>query len=134
MENVTRKKATTTYQPRQMRHFSLDFRKKIVHEIETKRIAVKDVVSLYDLSRSAIYQWLYKYAKHYEKGTKMVLELESEAERTKYLQAKVAELERALGQKQMEVDFLNKAVEFCSKEIGYDVKKKYSTIRSNGLE
>ncbi len=123
-----------TYQPRACRSFSDEFKKKIVREIETKRIAIKDVASLYDVSRPSIYNWLYKYSKNYEKGTKMVLELESEAERTKFLMKKVAELERALGQKTMEIDFLNKVIDLSSDELGYDLKKKVSTTLSNGLE
>ena len=125
---------SNTYQPRPCRYFSDEFKKKIVKEIETKRIAIKDVVSLYNVSKNSVYTWLYKYSKNYEKGTKMVLELESEAERTKYLMKKVAELERALGQKTLEIDFLNKVVDLCSEELGYDIKKKATTTLSNGLE
>jgi transposase len=128
------KNKNNTYQPRPCRSFSDEFKKKIVKEIETKRIAVKDVSSLYSVSRNSIYTWLYKYSKNYEKGTKMVLELESEAERTKFLMKKVAELERALGQKTLEIDFLNKVVDLCSEELGYDIKKKASTTLLNGLE
>jgi transposase-like protein len=123
-----------TFQPRPCRTFSDDFKKKIVQEIETKRISIKDVASLYDVSKNSVYTWLYKYSKNYEKGTKMVLELESEAEKTKYLMHKVAELERTLGQKTMEIDFLSKVIELCSEELGYDVKKKASTTLSSGLE
>ena len=122
-----------SYQPRPCRYFSLDFKKKIVNEIETKRIAIKDVASIYDVSRNSIYSWLYKYSKNYEKGAKMVLELESEAERTKFLMKKVAELERTLGQKTLQIDFLNKVIDICSEELGYDIKKKASTTLSNGL-
>ena len=122
-----------TYQPRPCRYFSDDFKKKIVKEIDTKRITIKDAASLYEVSNTAIYTWLYKYSKTYEKGTNMVLELESEAEKTKFLMNKVAELERAIGQKTMENDFLQKVIDLSSEELGYDLKKKYSTTLSNGL-
>lgn len=123
-----------TFQLRPCRTFSDDFKKKIVKDIETKRTSIKDVASLYDVSKNSVYRWLYKYSKHCEKGTKMVLELESEAEKTKYLMHKVAELERTLGQKTMEIDFLNKVIDLCSEELGFDVKKKASTTQSSGLE
>jgi transposase len=123
-----------TYQPRPMRFFSTEFKKNIVKELELKRIKIKDVVSLYDVSTSAVYNWLYKFSKNYTKGTIMVMQLESEAQRTQYFIQKVAELERLLGQKQIEIEFLNKAIELCSDELGYDVKKKVSTTRFNGLE
>jgi len=132
--NKKSKSSLNTYQPRTIRHFSLEFKKKIVKEIEMKRISIKDVLTLYEVSRTAVYNWLYKYSKHYEKGSVMVLEFESEAEKTKYLQRKVAELERALGQKQVEIDFLNKVIDICSEELGYDIKKKNSIMQLNGLE
>ena len=123
-----------TLQPRPVRYFSNEFKKKIVKELELKKIKIKDVVSLYDVSLTSVYRWLTQFSKHYTKGTKMVLELESESAKSLYLQKRVAELERLFGQKQIEVEFLNKALDLCSEELGYDVKKKYSTTQSNGLE
>jgi transposase-like protein len=123
-----------TFQPRPIRYFSNEFKKKIVKELELKKIKIKDVVSLYEVSSTSVYQWLTLFSKHYTKGTKMVLELESESAKSLYLQKRVAELERLFGQKQIEVEFLNKALDLCSEELGYDVKKKYSMTQSNGLE
>jgi transposase len=123
-----------TLQPRAVRYFSKEFKKKIVNELELKKIKIKDVVSLYEVSPTSVYRWLIQFSKNYTKGTKMVLELESESSRTLYLQKRVAELERLYGQKQIEVEFLNKALDLCSDELGYDVKKKYSMTQSNGLE
>jgi len=127
-------KSTETLQPRPIRYFSEEFKKKVVNELETKKIKIKDVVSLYEVSGSAVYKWLYKYSNKYTKGTKMVLELESESFQTQYYKKRVAELERLYGQKQIEVEFLNKALDLCSDELGYDVKKKYTMTQSNGLE
>ena len=76
----------------------------------------------------------YKYSPHYNRGTKQVVEMESEALKTKALLSKVAELERILGRKQLEIDFNNKVLELVSEELGYDVKKKYERRLSNGLD
>ena len=46
--------------------------------------------------------------------------------------ATVAELERIVGQKQLEIDFLNKLMEVGSQELGYDLKKSFSNPPSNG--
>ena len=59
-------------------------------------------------------------------------QLQLEHLKTKALLAKVAELERALGRKQLEVDFNNKLIELASKEVGYDIKKKHEPRPSNG--
>ena len=60
--------------------------------------------------------------------------MESESYKTERLRQRVAELERTIGQKQLEIDFLNKLLELASDEIGYDVKKNFSSKLSNGTE
>ena len=40
---------------------------------------------------------------------------------------KVAELERLLGQKQVEVEYLKKVIEFGSEVTKTDIKKKFNT-------
>lgn len=55
--------------------------------------------------------------------------MESEAEKTKALQAQLAACERALGQKQMEIDLLETYLAKISEEVGYDVKKTYGRKR-----
>jgi hypothetical protein len=69
-----------------------------------------------------------------EKGVKTVVQMESEQFKTTLLSQRVAELERIIGQKQMEIDFLNKSFELASEEVGYDLKKKYAQTRWNGIE
>ena len=58
--------------------------------------------------------------------------MESEEQKTKYFMQRVAELERVVGQKQLEVDFLNKLMEIASAELGFDLKKNFSVKVSNG--
>jgi hypothetical protein len=58
--------------------------------------------------------------------------MESEAHKTLLLLQRVAELERVIGQKQLELDFLNKLLEVGSSELGFDLKKNFSTKLSNG--
>ena len=60
--------------------------------------------------------------------------MESEQQKTLYLQQRLGELERIIGQKQMEIDYFNKAFEILSEEVGYDLKKKYEQQRLSGLE
>ncbi len=56
----------------------------------------------------------------------MVVQQESEAQKTANLLAQVAELERRLGQKQMQLDYLEKLVELASKEYDIDLKKNFN--------
>jgi hypothetical protein len=53
----------------------------------------------------------------------MVVEDKSEAYRSKELERRLKEAEAALGRKQMEIDFLNKLIEFANEEFKTDLKK-----------
>lgn len=112
------------------RTFSEAFKKEKVLDLLEKRVRIKELCELYSLSRSTVYKWLYLYSSA-EKGTKMVIQMESEQVKTQLLLSRVAELERAVGQKQLEIDYLNAAFEVASEELGFDVKKKYARPRSN---
>jgi transposase len=109
------------------------FKRKKVKEILEKRLSIKQVSELYGVSRTSVYKWIYKYSA-LERGTKQVIQMESEALKTKLLLQQVAELERVVGQKQLEIDYLSKTLELASKEVGYDLKKKYAPKSLNGLE
>jgi molecular chaperone GrpE (heat shock protein) len=60
--------------------------------------------------------------------------MESEQEKTKKLQSRIDELERALGRKQMELDYLNKLIELEGERLGEDLKKKAGLPPWNGSE
>jgi hypothetical protein len=57
---------------------------------------------------------------------------ESTDQKVKDLQAKIADLERMVGQKQIKVDFLEKMIELAENEYDLDVKKSSSSKRSSG--
>lgn len=48
------------------------------------------------------------------------------------LQKRIAELEQAVGQKQMKIDYYEKFIELASEEVGQDLKKKYARAASSG--
>jgi len=115
------------------RCFSPDFKREKVSDIVSKKISIKQFCELYKVSRTTVYKWIYKFS-NLEKGTKQVIQMDSEVLKTKQLHEKVAELERIIGQKQLEIDFLNKSFELASTELGYDIKKKFATLQSKVLE
>lgn len=117
---------------RRNRVFSEEFKKRKVQELVEKRITVTQLSRLYEVTRAAIYKWLYLYSADHQRKTTFVVQMESESYKTERLQQKVAELERTIGQKQLEIDFLNKLLEIGSEEIGYDIKKNFSSRLSNG--
>ena len=107
------------------RIFSSSFKEEIVLEIESKRARISEISRLYEVSQTSVYKWLYKYGKKYKKGVRMVVEKESETVKRLALERKIADLERLLGKKQVEIEYLNKVIEEGGKIVGEDLKKKF---------
>lgn len=121
-------------QRRQARTFSEALKKKAVKDIETGKTSVTAVCREYDVSDTSVYRWLNRYSRHLQSSKKLVLQMDSEAYKTKELERRITELEAALGRKQLEVDFLNQMIEQGKKEIGVDLKKKFCTPPFTGSE
>ena len=113
------------------RTFSTEFKKEKVKDLIEHRTTIKDLSTVYEVSRTSIYKWIYLYS-GIEEGTKIVVQMESEEQKTKVLQQRLAECERIIGQKQMQLDLLEKGYELASEELGYDLKKKYVPRSWNG--
>ena len=128
-----KKKADKKFQIRKRynRTFSTEFKKEKVKDLIEHRTTIKDLSTLYEVSRTSIYKWIYLYS-GIEEGTKLVVQMESEEQKTKLLQQRLAECERIIGQKQMQLDLLEKGYELASEELGYDLKKKYVPRSWNG--
>ena len=119
---------------RSSRYFSEELRRSIVKEIEGHQLNVTQASREYSVSSTSIYRWMYRYSLHLKKGIRLVMEKKSHSDRIKSLQEKVEALERAVGQKQMEIDILNKTLEFGSEEVGYDIKKKFGGKSFSGIK
>ena len=117
---------------RQCRVFSDPLKKKAVRDIEMGKASVLAVAREYDVSFQAVYGWVKKYSRHLVSSKTMVVQMDSEAYKTKELEMKIQELEAALGRKQLEIDFLNKLIDKGKEELGVDLKKKLSTPPSSG--
>ena len=131
---MSTKKLSKTKSQRQIkkvRIFSTGFKKEKVQQLIERRITVQQISDLYQVSRSSIYKWLYKYSE-LEPAVKTVVQMESEEQKSKTLLIRVAELERIVGQKQLELDLNQKIFDYLGQELGYDVKKKYEQRLLNG--
>lgn len=109
--------------PKQRRIFSESFKREKVKELETKKITVLQLSRIYEVSSTAIYKWINLYGDLKNKGERIVVEKESEANKTFKLLQKVKELEQLIGQKQVEIEYLKKIIEFESEKQGCDIKK-----------
>src|SRR5215203_2286666 len=106
------------------RYFSEDFKKKKVAELDKKVITIAEICKQYTVSTTAVYKWIYKYSSMRKKAIKMVIEAESDTARIQALKQHISDLEQLLGQKQFEVDFLQKQLQVASEQFGIDLKKK----------
>lgn len=116
------------------RRFSEVIRKKAVKDIETGSATVKQASRELAVSEQTIYRWIYQYSRYLKKNSIMVVEDKSESYRTKELEKRLKDAEAALGRKQMEIDFLNKLIEFANEEFKIDIKKNLSKEPSPGTK
>jgi transposase len=124
MGNLNSKsKKSTKLNIRQRRIFSEEFKREKVLELCAGLYTVYSFSKLWGVTNMTVYRWLYKYSSEHTKGTTMVVQKDSEAQKTSELLSQVADLERRLGQKQMQIDYLEKLIEIASKDSGIDLKK-----------
>lgn len=129
------KKGSSKFQLQQKynRTFSEAFKISKVKDLDAGLITIRELSDQYSVSRTAIYNWLYKYSPHQQGGgTKQVVQMQSEAHKTQQLKVRISELEQIIGQKQLEIDFLNKLIELAGEDMGIDLKKSIGQQLSNG--
>jgi transposase-like protein len=115
-----------------LRRFSEDFKLKIVKEYESGKHSVLELEKIYDISNPTIYNWIYKYSNYNLKSIQVVEMKDSQLQKIKDLEAQVKNLEQAVGQKQMNIDYLEKMIELAESELNIDIKKNLNTPQSGG--
>jgi transposase len=109
------------------RHFSDDFKKKKVRELERNITSIADICKTYSVSRTSVYKWIYKYSVMAKKQVKQVVEAKSDTQKIKALEERIKELERIIGQKQLLLEFKDKMIEIAEATYNVDIKKKVSS-------
>jgi transposase len=121
-----------TVQERQKRFFNESFKRSKVSEIERNILSIAELCKEYQVSRSSVYKWIYKYSLMRKRENKQVIEPESETRKVLLLKQEVSELQRVIGEKQLKMDFLEKMIDLAEREYGLDFKKKFITRPSSG--
>jgi len=116
---------------RQNRRFSESFKRKKVQEIELKVSRISDICKQYQVSSVAVYKWLSLYGINKHRQERLIMETKSDTTELLRLKQKIAELERLIGQKQIQIDFKDKMIEIAEQTYGVDIKKKFSTPPSD---
>ena len=107
------------------RTFSEEFRRKKVNEIEQKLSSVSDICKEYGVTKTAVYKWIYKYSRHMKKKVRVIVEEESDTRKIALLKQQIAELEQKLGQKQIQLEFMDKVIDLAEETYQIDIKKKF---------
>jgi transposase len=114
------------------RYFSESFKKEKVREIERNLITVRQVSKEYEVSDTSVYKWLDKYSAFNKQQVRQIIEPMSDARKIKELRAKIQELERLVGQKQIQLEFKDKMIELAEQMYKIDIKKKLGSQPSSG--
>jgi len=130
---ATRQQFKQSSEERRKRTFSDDFKQKKVREIEQKITTIAEVSRQYEVRASNVSKWLYKFGNTHMKGIRTIVESESDTRKLIELKAKVAELERIIGQKQVQIDFKDKMIDLAEETYGVDIKKKFAIKSSYGI-
>jgi transposase len=117
---------------KERRIFSESLKKKLIKDLVEKRTTIRALTTEHQICPQTVYNWLYKYSPVHRSKCTLVVQMESEEQKNQELRQRVADLERTVGQKQLEIDFLNKLLEIGSNELGFDLKKSFSLPPSNG--
>ena len=117
---------------RKRRVYSEEFKKEIVNFYESGKYSVLQMERLYGVNDGSIYKWIYKFSTFNEKGFRVVEMKDSNIDRIKQLEIKIKELEQAVGQKQIKIDYLEKMIDIAKDEFSIDIKKNFNTPQSGG--
>ena len=127
----TREQFKLSTAERRKRTFSEDFKRQRVREFELKQTTITEVGKAYQVRQCNVWKWMVKYGSSYKKGVRLIVEMESESKKLIELQAKIAELERIIGQKQLTIDFQAKIIDLAEQAYKLDIKKKFETTPSS---
>ena len=115
-----------TISERQKRRFSESFKRKKVKDVELGKVKVSQICKAYQVSATAVYKWIDKFGSR-TKAERIIVESKSDTQKIIALQKRIAELERMVGQKEIELTFNKKMIAIAEQKFGIEIKKKPST-------
>ena len=118
---------------RKSRRYSEEYKRKVVKDFEKGNFSVLELSRIHHIHFQTIYNWINKYSA--QSGLVEIVEMKnSSTKKLKDLESRIKELERAVGQKQLYIDYLEKMMEIAKDDLGVDIKKNFGTPPSNGSE
>lgn len=104
--------------------FSESFKKQKVELIESGKLTTGSVATQFDVSYTAVYQWVKKYGKA-TPPDKIVIESDSDYLKVLELQKDKFNLERIVGKQQIKIDYYETLIEMIKEHYKEDMEKKF---------
>lgn len=115
---------------RRVRNFSESFKIKRVRELEQGIVRACEIQREYNVSYTSILRWKNKYGMTKKsKPVRTIVETQSDTKQLLAMKKRIAELERIVGQKQLQLDFKDKMIEIAEDMYKVDIKKKLGDKR-----
>jgi len=114
-----------------IKRYSEQFKRSRVREYDSGRFSVSELSRMYGFTNQAMYKWIRKFSNLPQQDILIVEEKHSASKKLKEYEDRIRDLERAVGLKQLELDYLNKLIEIAENEMGIDIKKNSNTQHSN---
>lgn len=131
---ATRENYKMSIAQRRVRNFSESFKIKRVKELERGITRACDIQREYNVSYTSILRWKNKYGmSKSQKPEKIIIETQSDTKKLIELRKRIADLERIVGQKQIQLDFKDKMIELAEDHYKVDIKKKFVGKPSSGI-
>lgn len=114
-------------QLRPRRIFSEEVRRKVVSDFEMGRKRLCTIVREYGVCSTTVYNWVNRYSTLLKSSPSLHITMEDEAKKQAALEKRLAELERTIGQKQVQIELLEQVIALAGKELKMDLKKSFAT-------
>lgn len=114
------------------RRYSEDVKRSLVRDFESGRYSILELSLLHGIHKNNLYRWVYKFSTFNQRGYRVVESNESTMSKVRHLEQRIRELEQLVGQKQIQIDYLEKMIEVAKGELQIDIKKNFGTPHSGG--
>lgn len=120
--------STSPRTPRRRRRFSVDFKRARVKDFESGTFSVAQIGRLYTIRPEVLYRWIKQYSSLPPQNAIIVEVPNSQSAKLAAFEKRIAMLERALGNKQLQLEVAEAKLDILA-EQGVNVKKKASSTK-----
>jgi transposase-like protein len=114
----------SNYEPYVTKRYSKAFRQKVVNEIESGKLSLRQAQKIYDIGGTGtINRWIKNLGKSYLLSNVVKIEMKDEKDKVKELQDRVRKLEKLLADKELD-NLMNEAfLELMAEDTGINLEE-----------